>query len=160
MRSNRRRKQSARSPEGGLSRREFARGATVAAAAIAAIPGGVLGAAALPTLDRTAIPALPQDPAGEKPELSAEALAEADGKVVEILRRYGDRLTDQQKTDVRRLVREAQAQLEVLRAFPLTNSDEPATILHLARAVARVTRPDETPAATKPPAKPPVKPGA
>jgi hypothetical protein len=159
MKTNRRRKQSARPPEGGLSRREFARGATVAAAAIAAIPGGILGAAALPSLDGSAVPALPQDPGKEKPKLTAEALAEAEAKVTEIFRRYGDRLNDEQKADVRRLMREAQAQVEALRAFPLANSDEPATILHLTGATRAAPRSRATPAAAKPAAKPATKPG-
>ena len=146
MKSNRRRKQTARSEESGLSRREFARGATVAAAAIAVIPGGALAAVALT--------ALPQQPAGEGPKLSPAAMAEVEAKVAEILRRYGNRLDEAQKADIRRLVRETQAQLEALRAFPLENSDEPATILHLPGPPAR--RAPATPAA----AKPSVKPGA
>jgi hypothetical protein len=159
MKSNRRRKQSARPPEGGLSRREFARGATVAAAAIAAIPGGMLGAA-LPSLPGSAVPALPQEAGGEKPKLSPEALAEVEAKVAEILRRYGDRLNEQQKTDLRRLVREAQAPLEALRAFPLANSDEPATILHLAGPSRAGARARGTAGTAKTPATPAAKPGA
>ena len=113
-----------------LSRREFARGATLAAAAIAATPGGALGAA---TALSPAPPApFAQENGAEKPKLSPEALAEAEAKTAEIFRRYGAKLTDEQKADVRRLVREAQVQLEALRAFPLDNSDEPATILRLA----------------------------
>jgi len=143
MKSIRRRKQTARSEPGGLSRREFARGATVAAAAIAAIPGSILGAAALP-----------QQPTREGLKLSPEAVAEVDAKAAEILRRYGDRLDEAQKADIRRLAGEGQEPLEALRAFPLANSDEPATILHLSGAAHRAAA---TPPAT---AKPPAKPGA
>jgi len=160
MKSNRRRKQSARPQEGGLSRREFARGATVAAAAIAAIPGGMLGAATLPSLHGSAVATLPQEPAGEKPKLSPEAQAEVEAKVAEIFRRYGDRLNEEQKKDVRRLVSEAQAPLEALRAFPLANSDEPATILHLDWGSRAAARPRATSPAASSPAKPTAKPGA
>jgi hypothetical protein len=133
-----------------LSRREFARGATVAAAAIAANPGGVLGAAgALAASGGVAVPAVAQEPAGEKPKLSAEALAEVEAKVAAILGRYGAKLSEEQKADVRRLLREVQPQLEALRAFPLGNSDEPATILHLVGRSASRT-PDTPPAAKKP----------
>jgi len=115
----------------GLSRREFARRAGVAAAAMAAIPGGVLGMAGTPSSGREDSIAPLQEAAGGTPKLSAEALGEADGKVAEILRRYGAKLSEAQKADVRRLMREAQEQIEALRAFPLENSDEPATVFHV-----------------------------
>jgi len=152
MKSNRHRKPSAHSEESGLSRREFARGATVAAAAIAAIPSGVLSAAALAS--PRAGEALPQQPAGETPKLSPEAMAEVEAKVAEILRRYGSRLDEAQKADIRRLVREAQAPLEALRAFPLANSDEPATIFHISGGAASSRRTPAAPAVAKPAAKP------
>ena len=160
MKSNRRRKQTARSEPGGLSRREFARGATVAAAAIAAIPGSILGAAALVApatavtggRTRGSAPTMPQQPGAAGPKLSAEAEAEVGAKVSEILRRYGDRLDEAQKADIRRLMREGQEPLEALRAFPLANSDEPATILHLSGTAHRAAA--TPPATAKPPAKP------
>jgi len=154
MKSNRRRKQTARSEVGGLSRREFARGATVAAAAIATIPGDVLNTAAIAASHGASAAELPQQTAGEKPKLSAEAVAEAEAKVAEILRRYGDKLDEAQKADIRRLVRETQAGLEALRRFPLENSDEPATVLHLAGGAASVHRPAVSAAPAKPAAKP------
>ena len=102
-----------------------------------AVPGGVLGMADAPP-SRVEVPfALPQEAAGAGPKLSAEALGEADGKVAEILRRYGAKLSEAQKADIRRLMREAQAQIEALRAFPLENSDEPATVFHLVGAAPR-----------------------
>ncbi len=156
MKSNRRRKQTARSKEGGISRREFARGATVAAAAMAAIPGGALTTAAFATTAAAVAAAQPEQAAVEKPKLSPESLAEVEAKVAEILRRHGDRLDDAQKADIRRLVREAQAPLEALRAFPLENGDEPATILHLdvAATAARYPAPPASPRTIKPAAKP------
>lgn len=154
MKSNRRRKQSARAEPGGLSRREFARNATVAAAAMAALPGSALGALTAAHGARTPLPA--QESPGEKPKLSAEALAEVEAKVAEIFRRYGDRLNEEQKTDIRRLVREAQAPLEALRAYALENSDEPATILH----VAGVEEPARRPSAPRAAASRPQRPGS
>jgi len=125
----------------GLSRREFARTATVAAAAIAASPASVLDTAAGLSLGSGVTThgsiaphaggSLPREAGAEKSKLSAESLAEVEAKVAEILRRYGSKLTEEQKSDVRRLVREAQPSLEALRAFPLENRDEPAAILHL-----------------------------
>lgn len=156
MKSSHRRKQSARSEPSGISRRDFARGATAAAAAIAAIPSGMLGTAALAAPHGTAQTALPQQPPSETPKLSPEAMAEVEAKIAEIMRRYGSRLDDAQKADIRRLVHEGQAPLEALRAFPLDNSDEPATILHLPGAA---SPPRHSPAATAA-AKPSPKPGA
>jgi len=135
VKSSRRKEESTPAQSSGLSRREFARGAGVAAAAMAAIPGSVLEVAAGSVRE---VPlAGPQGAAGTGPKLSAEAQAEAAAKTAEIFRRYGAKLNDEQKADVRRLVREAQAQVEALRAFPLENSDEPATVLHLVGAPAR-----------------------
>jgi hypothetical protein len=137
VKSNRRKKEAARAEGNALSRREFARRAAVAAAAMATIPGGVLGMADTPTARSMEAAEPLQDVAAGGPKLSAEALAEVDAKVAEILRRYGEKLSEAQKADVRRLMREAQAPLEALRAYPLENSDEPATVLHLVRVSSR-----------------------
>jgi len=119
-------KPSAREKGAGFSRREFAARATVAAAALAANPAAVFGAAAAHVAA-----VLPQEAAGGKPKLSPGAMAEVEAKVADVFRRYGSKLSDEQKADIRRLLGDAQVQLEALRAFPLENSDEPATILHL-----------------------------
>ena len=159
MAATRRRKNSARAPGGALTRREFARGAAAAAAAIAALPAGplycatgVAGAIAPPQSTPAAAAPLPQEAASRHPKLSAEAQAEAEGKTTEILRRYGAKLTDEQKADIRRLVEEAQEPLETLRRFPLENSDEPATILRFASASAARRAPVPRPAAAPKPA--------
>jgi hypothetical protein len=138
VKSKRRKREAASAAGDGLSRREFARRAA-AAAAMAAVPESVLG---MVRHGRTAVgreePADPlQEAAAGGPKLSAEALGEVDGKVAEIIRRYGTKLNDAQKADVRRLVREAQAPLEALRAFPLANSDEPATVFRVAGTTLR-----------------------
>jgi hypothetical protein len=131
-----------------LSRREFARRAAAAAAALAAMPGGILAgsSAATSTATPRPAPAPPQESAGEKPKLSPENLAEIEAKVGDIFRRYGAKLTEEQKADIRRLVREAQTPLEALRAFPLENSDEPATVLRLYRKPAPPGRKAAVPA--------------
>ena len=167
MKKKREGKESARRGESGLSRREFARGATVAAAALAALPaagalvagaaaspgaaGGVLAEAAAVAAHLGAVKGgrtraeegAGSVAAGNEPKLSAEAQAEVEAKTAEILRRYGERLNEAQKTDIRRLVREAQEPLETLRKYPLANSDEPATVLHVVKAEARTRRPPE-----------------
>lgn len=140
-----------------LTRREFAQHAAAAAAAIAALPGCLpLQGAELPhgVLDPAqgaAVPESPlhQEPPGSRPKLSAEAVAEADARAAEILRRYGPKLDDEQKADIRRLAREAQVQIEAVRAFPLDNNQEPAAILRLV-GTASVRRPAAAAAPRKP----------
>ncbi len=105
---------------GDVSRREFARQAAMAAAAAAVLPANVLPAAADP-------PPPPQTAKAPK-ALSPEAQAEVEEKYQAILRQYGSRLTAEQKRDIHRLLREGQPALEKLRAFPLENSNEPATV--------------------------------
>ncbi len=107
-----------------ISRRDFTRRAALATAAMVALPSELLptpvaGAvqAALPPMD--------------EPKLSPESQAEADAKIQAIFHKYGNRLSDEQKADIRRLVREGQKPLEALRAYKLDNSDQPATILRL-----------------------------
>jgi len=91
--------------------------------------------AALPLREISSAP--PQEPAGGALKLTAEAQAEVEAKVAEIFRRYGAKLNEAQKAEVRRLVGEAQAPLDALRAFPLENSDEPAAIFRLVRVPSR-----------------------
>jgi len=152
-----RRKTCVREKAGALTRREFARHAAAAAAALAALPGSIPLAGAVPAsnakprTDTTFHPAavLPQETGSTHPKLSAEALAEADARAAEILRRYGPKLDDEQKADIRRLAREAQVQIEAVRAFPLDNNQEPAAILRLV-GTASVRRPAAAAAPRKP----------
>jgi hypothetical protein len=116
----------------GISRRDFALHAAIAAATAACLPSDLLAAPYI------APPAPPQQ-ANEK--LSPESQAEIDAKVQAIFSKYGARFSDAQKDDIRRLVTESQKLVESMRAFPLDNSDQPATVLKLypdASAVQRV----------------------
>ena len=47
-------------------------------------------------------------------------------KVASIFRKYGDRLSEEQKADIRRIMAESQEGLEKMRAFKLENGDQPA----------------------------------
>jgi hypothetical protein len=99
-----------------LSRRDFARRTALAAATAAAMPGTLLATAN-------------EGKRGGKATL--ENQAEIDSKIQAIFHRYGDRLSDAQKADIRRLVREGQKPLEAMRAFPLDNADQPGNVLKL-----------------------------
>ncbi|MFZ0039114.1 MAG: hypothetical protein WAK91_16945 [Candidatus Acidiferrales bacterium] len=125
-----------------LSRRDFARKAALAAAGAAIVPAALratpLAADDLPISEVQAPPATP---------LSAEDKAQVDARVSAILRKYGDRLSPEQKDEIRRLSTELQKPLIRLRAYPLGNSNQPATVLKLVS--------DAKPAPAKPaPAKP------
>jgi hypothetical protein len=114
-----------------LGRRQFALGAA-AAATTALIPKG--NGLTMDVLAQTA-------PAGNQPadpqsleaktkaamaKLSASAQAEVEMKVASIFRKYGDRLSEEQKADIRRIMAESQEGLEKMRAFKLENGDQPA----------------------------------
>ncbi len=106
----------------GISRREFARRAAVAAAGISAAPLGVFAGAGA-----SGAPA--QQPPAEK--LSAAGQAEAEAKTQYLLATYGARLNDAQQKDLRRLIKEGIVPLEELRKYALTNGVQPATVLRL-----------------------------
>ena len=66
-------------------------------------------------------------------KLSPSGKAEVEMKFASIIRKYGARLNDEQKTDIRRQLAEGQDGLEKMRAFVLDNSDQPATVFQLYR---------------------------
>ena len=106
-----------------LSRREFTRGVAMAAATTV-VPKPSL------TDERARDSADAQAASSQATQLTPDAEAE----VQAILTRYGKRLSDEQKTDLRRLVAQAQKTSATLRSFPLENSDEPAMIFHIYRS--------------------------
>jgi hypothetical protein len=104
-----------------ISRRDFAVSAALATAAMAAVPTDVLGQEK-PAAE-AAKPEVPQPP-----KLSAASQAEVEARYTEVLRKYGSRLSDDQRKDVHRLLVSQQQGLDQIRAFPLENWDEPATV--------------------------------
>ena len=122
-----------------LTRRDFARAAAVAAAtATAAIaPGGEALARHVAAAHSTGV----ADPFASRGDDAASARqAEIDARLADIFRRYGDRLSAEQKTEVRRLVGELQKSLDRLRAYPLGNGDQPATVLRVVPDLTEVRR--------------------
>ncbi|HEY2169585.1 MAG TPA: hypothetical protein VGJ30_08165 [Candidatus Angelobacter sp.] len=119
-----------------LGRRQFALGAA-AAATTALIPKGngltidVLAQAAAAgnqPLDSQSLEAqsLEAKTKAAMAKLSASAQAEVEMKVASIFRKYGERLSEEQKADIRRIMAESQEGLEKMRAFKLENGDQPA----------------------------------
>ena len=105
-----------------ISRRDFARRAVMAAATAACLPAELLAASPLPT---------PQPQQQSEEKLSPESQAEVDEKIRALFRKYGDRLSEAQKADIRRLLTEGQKPLELMRKFPLDNADQPGNVLKL-----------------------------
>ena len=125
-----------------LGRRQFALGAA-AAATTALIPKG--NALAIDTLAQAPAPnppveaqSLDQKTRAAMAKLSASAQAEVEMKVASIFRKYGDRLSDEQKADIRRIMAESQEGLEKMRAFKLENGDQPADAFRAYRSEAKV----------------------
>jgi hypothetical protein len=115
-----------------IGRRRFAIGAAAAATAALIRPGEALAqssATSQPaaantgggtTLEQAALAAMAK--------LQPASRAEVETKVSEILRKYGDKLSPEQKADIRKVMAENQDGLEKMRAFVLANSDQPATV--------------------------------
>jgi len=93
-----------------LSRRDFARVAALAAAA-----GPV------------AFTKSPNTQSQNQP-------ATNDAPINAILNKYGSRLSEEEKTDIKRLVAQMQKTGDALRSFPLDNADEPATVFRVYRS--------------------------
>ena len=136
-----------------IGRRQFALGAA-AAATTALIPkGNALTIDALAQTAPTAVTAGDSTPEGKArtamAKLSPSAQAEVEMKVASIFRKYGDRLSEEQKADIRRIMAESQEGLEKMRAFKLENSDQPADAFRAYRADANPGAAHEN-SATKP----------
>ena len=123
-----------------ISRREFARRAAFVSAAASLAPSNLL------TPESIAAPLPTQQPANA-PKLSPEGQAEVESRIQSIFAQYGDRLSDPQKTDIRRLATEAQPPLDRLRAFATDNGDGPG--LYLKPLMEREKNPSPAPAKPK-----------
>lgn len=105
-----------------ISRREFARRAAFVSAAASLSPVDLLaknsaGAVTPPV----------QNISG--PKLSPESQAEMESRLQAVFTQYGSRLSDAQKSDLRRIAADGQAALDRLRAYPTENGDGSALYL-------------------------------
>jgi hypothetical protein len=114
-----------------VSRRAFARDALVAATAAAVLPAALAQTQPAPPKTTAAEP----KPPANTPVLSPASQSEVDARVNWILSKYGSRLDDGQRADIRRLVQGAQQGIDAMRAYPLDNSAEPAPGFRIYRAV-------------------------
>jgi hypothetical protein len=66
-----------------------------------------------------------------KPELSPAQLQEVEAKLANIVRKFGDRLTQEQRSHLRKILIFNERMLASVRAFPLQNGDAPASVLRI-----------------------------
>lgn len=117
-----------------ISRREFGLDAAIGAAAAAALslsPPSLLAARRDPDNISPAIPTGEQETAGAKPTLTPEQSREVDAKLANITRKYGERLSEEQRKHLRRILAYNETMLAPIRAFALQNGDPPVTVLKL-----------------------------
>ena len=116
-----------------ISRREFARRAAFVSAAASLSPAELLArepaAAAQPL----------QTPSPGGPKLSPESQAEMESRLQAVFAQYGSRLSDAQKSDLRRIAADGQAALDRLRAYPTDNGE--GTALYLKPLMEREKKP-------------------
>jgi len=124
-----------------ISRREFARRAAFASAAASLAPAELFSS-------ESTLASLPAQQPANAPKLSPESQTEVESRIQAIFAQYGKRLSDAQKTDIRRLATEAQPPLDRLRAFPTDNGDGPG--LYLKPLIERERKPSPMPAKPKP----------
>jgi hypothetical protein len=110
-----------------ISRRDFAKAAALTTAAVL-VPSELLSQE-----QKTAPEAAKEEKQPAAPKLSAESQAEADAAYEMLMHKYGRRFTDEQKSEIKRLVNQQQSGLDKLRAATVKNSDEPATVLQIYR---------------------------
>ena len=82
--------------------------------------------------DRHSIP--PKDPASEQEtgvKLTPEQSQDVEAKLADIIRKYGERLSEEQRKHLRRILAYNETMLAPIRSFALQNGDPPVTVLKL-----------------------------
>ena len=111
-----------------ISRREFGLDATAAAAAaLSLLPPSLLNARRDP--DNIS----PTNPAGEQEtataKLTPDQRRDVEAKLANIVRKYGERLSEEQRKHLRKILAYNETMLAPIRAFTLENGDPPVTVL-------------------------------
>ena len=116
-----------------ISRREFGLDAAVVAAlSLSVSPTAFLAE----RRDRDNIS--PTIAAGEQetgaPKLTAEQSRDVEAKLANITRKYGERLSDEQRKHLRRILAYNETMLAPIRVYALQNGDAPVTVLKVSSA--------------------------
>ena len=72
--------------------------------------------------------------AHDRVELTPEQAQNVEAKLANIIRKYGSRLSVEQRTHLRRILSYNERMLASVRAFPLQNGDSPANVLKISFA--------------------------
>jgi hypothetical protein len=118
-----------------LGRRQFALGAAAAATTALLRPAETLAQTT------ESISELDKKTRETMARLTPQARAEVEMKVASIFRKYGERLSDEQKADIRRIMAETQEGLDKMRSFQLENGDQPADAFRAYRNESVAPRP-------------------
>lgn len=108
-----------------ISRRDFGRHAAVVAA-LALSPGTLVGSPQDSDRERNPEAQLPNN---RGDSLTPEQSQEVEAKLTNIIRKYGTRLSDDQRAHLRRILTYNEKMLASVRSFPLQNGDPPASVL-------------------------------
>jgi hypothetical protein len=115
-----------------ISRREFGLDAALAATAVAAFavsPSSSLAARRDPDNISPTIAGGEQETAAVK--LTPEQSRDVEAKHANIILKYGDRLSEEQRKHLRKILSYNETMLAPIRAFELQNGDPPVTVLKL-----------------------------
>jgi hypothetical protein len=110
-----------------LRKRRFSRRRFGKSAVAAALTGIAHPSSGAPIED----PLVSSGQQSNEPDLTSAAMQEVEGWFNETVRRYGDRLSDEQRSRIRRVLIQNQRMLAPIRDFPIGNADTPATTLKL-----------------------------
>jgi hypothetical protein len=116
-------------PGSAISRREFGRAGVAAAI--------TLSRSSLLDCNTGAIPeSKPRDQTQDKGEsdLTPDQAQEVEARLANVIRKYGNRLSEQQRQHLRRILTYNERMLVSIRTFPLQNGDPPASVLKISVA--------------------------
>lgn len=108
-----------------ISRRDFGRHAAVVAA-LALSPGALVGSPQDLDRNHNSEAKLPNN---RGDSLTPEQSQEVEAKLTNIIRKYGTRLSDDQRAHLRRILTSNEKMLVSVRSFSLQNGDPPASVL-------------------------------
>lgn len=109
-----------------ISRREFGLRASLVATASMGVPV-LLPVSATDAHELRGV----EQSDGEKFGLTAAQREEVEAKLANIVRKFGERLTQEQRTHLRKILSFNEKMLASVRAFPLENGDAPASVLRI-----------------------------
>ena len=126
-----------------ISRRDFGWRAAIAAA-ITLSPATLLGSHTNSNQESQSGQKTPDKGSGLTPDQSQEV----EGRLDNIVRKYGNRLSDEQRQHLRRILTYNERMLASIRTFSLQNGDPPASVLKLPLLTSEAAPAKSSPAAS------------